>query len=80
MRQRKVRQAIANTKKYRALSEAEKVRQKHLQTEIAAKNELKTLQKKTRQLKQKRGSTDLKGGIRRVGKALKRIDRMMSNI
>lgn len=79
-RQRRVKQAIDNTKRYKALSEAEKVRQRHLQAEIAAKKELETLKTKTRLLKGKRGSVDLRKGVKTAGKMLKSIDKMLKKI
>lgn len=80
IRQRRVRKAISNTKRYKALSEAEKVRQKHLQAEITAKKELETLKAKTRQLKGKRGSVDLRKGVKIAGKMLKSLDRTLRKI
>jgi hypothetical protein len=79
-RQRRVKRAIDNTKRYRALAEAEKIRQHHLQAEIAAKKELETLKAKTRLLKGKRGSVDLRKGARTAGKMLKSLDRMLQKI
>jgi len=79
-RQRRVKQAIDNTKRCKALAEAEKVRQKHLQAEIAAKKELAALQAKTRLLKEKRGSVDLRKGAKTAGKMLKSLDKMLSRI
>jgi len=79
-RQKRVRQAIDNTKRYKALAKAEKVRQKHLQTEIAAKKELDALKAKTRLLKGKRGSVDLRKGAKVAGKMLKSLDRMLQKI
>jgi len=75
-----VKQAIDNTKRYKALSEAEKVRQKHLQAEIAAKKELATLKAKTQLLKGKRGSVDLRKGVSKLGKTLKSLDKMLKKI
>jgi len=79
-RQRKVRRAIANTKRYKALAEAEKVRQRHLQAEINAKKELDALKAKTRLLKGKRGSVDLRKGVKTAGKMLKSLDKMLKKI
>ena len=79
-RQRRVKQAIDSTKRCKALAEAEKVRQRHLQAEIAAKKELDTLQAKTRLLKGKRGSVDLRKGVSKLGKTLKSLDRMLQKI
>jgi hypothetical protein len=79
-RQRRVKRAIDNTRRYKALSEAEKVRQKHLQAEINAKKELDVLKAKTRLLKEKRGSVDLRKGAKTVGKMLKSFDRMLNKI
>lgn len=76
-RQRRVRQAIDNTKRLKALTEAERARHKALQGEINAKKELETLRAKTRQLKGRRGSTDLRKGIKSVGKTLSKLDRMV---
>lgn len=76
-RQKRVRQAIDNTKRLKALTEAERARHKALQNEINAKKELETLRAKTRQLKEKRGSTNLGKGVRTLGKTLNKLDRMV---
>lgn len=73
--QRRIRKAISNTRKYKAQIEAEKVRQKHLKAEIDAKNKLEKLRAETQKLKEKRGSSDLKKGIKNLGKAVKILDK-----
>ncbi len=79
-RQGKIRKAISNTKRYKALSEAEKVRQKHLKAEIDAKKELDALRIKTQNLRAKRGSVgrkELVRGARVAGKMLKKLDKTL---
>jgi len=73
--QKKIRQAIDNTKKYEALSEAERVRQKHLQAEIQAKEELEKLRKQTRALKEKKGNVNVEKSIKALTKRLKALDK-----
>jgi hypothetical protein len=79
-RQRRVKQAIDNTKRCKALAEAERTRQRVLQNEINAKKELKTLKAKTRQLKEKRGSVDLRKGAKTAGKILKTTGKMLNSV
>lgn len=73
--QRRVRQAIDNTKRLKALSNVERARQRVLQEEIKAKEELEVLKAKTRKLKKKRGSTDLGKTVDGLSKVLKKIDK-----
>ncbi len=75
--QRRVREAIDNTKRLKALSNAEQARQKVLQEEIKAKKELEALRAKTRKLKEKRGSTDLEKTVKVLGKILNRIGKRL---
>ena len=76
--QRRVREAIDNTKRYKALAEKERARQKALQAEITAKKELDILKAKTQLLKGKRGSVsrkDLIKGTEMAGRILKKLDK-----
>jgi uncharacterized FlaG/YvyC family protein len=57
------------------LSNAERARQRVLQNEITAKEELEALRAKTRKLKEKRGSSDLGKIVKALGKSLKRLDK-----
>lgn len=77
---KKVVRSINNTKRYKAQSETERARQKVLQAEIEAKKELEGLRAKTRDLKTRRGSVDLRNlrkGIKTTEKVLKALDKKL---